>query len=190
MVKFERARDWVGFKVNEGEVGKYLWCDNRTQSEKDILFGINNARCREDCIKAKLENYCNINAEDVKIFEHYVTTGNGVILWFRTERHISDEIFRIAPPIRSQDFGIRTFIPEIARLRKQKIDKTLLTYKEEKNQNLRYYIKNGRCDLELFCKDGSTNSPYRRMDISMLGSIPKLKLNMKEKEAEYAVNQP
>ena len=37
-------------------------------------------------------------------------------------------------------------------------------------------IKNGTTDLEVMCKSLNNNGPYKRLDLGILGAVPKLKL--------------
>ena len=85
---FEDSNKWVGIKLKEGEVGKYMWDVFGIQSESEALFGSQNARAREECAKHKIEIFCAIHIEDIQIEEHYVTTNNGVIIWCKMQNYI------------------------------------------------------------------------------------------------------
>ena len=98
--KFEKSKSWAGIKLKEGEVQKHMWGLFGSQTEQEVLFGIQNKKAREDCIKLKIEIFCSIHVEDIEIFYHYVTTSNGVILWFQTQDYIAKEIYRVGPKVK------------------------------------------------------------------------------------------
>ena len=51
-----------------------------------------------------------------------------------------------------------------------------MAYKKEKDEKFRYLVKNGKTDIEVLCKTLQNNGPYQRLDIGILGAVPKLKL--------------
>ena len=160
---FEESKHWVGAKVKEGKVQKFTSSILGQQTDAEALYGIQNSKVREACIKQKVEIFCGIHIEDIEIYQHYVTSNNGVILWFKTQEYIAAEILRVAPRIRSPDFQIKTYVPVMARDRKRYIDQLFLDYKEKKDPKFRYFVKNGINDLEILCKTMSSNGPYRRI---------------------------
>ena len=54
----------------------------------------------------------------VEIYELYITTNNGVAVWYLTDPHNAAKIFHLAPRIRDDNFQVRTYIPDIARAQK------------------------------------------------------------------------
>ena len=110
-----------------------MWTWLQGQSNHNVLFGVQNTKAREQCIKHKLDIYGNSKTEDVKIFEHFVTVTNGVILWFRAEKPL-------APEIRCKEFQVRTFIPDIVRPREQYPDMLFMEYNDVGNSNFRDII--------------------------------------------------
>ena len=51
-----------------------------------------------------------------------------------------------------------------------------MSYKKDKDDKFRYIVKNGINDIEVMCKTLQNNGPYQRIDIGILGAVPKLKL--------------
>ena len=154
---------------------KYVCSWIGPQSDNDIMFGQINAKARKSSIKNTIELYCQIHSDNIEIFEHYVTTAGGIIIWFRTQSHIASAIYRAAPRIHSQFVQIRTYILEMAPERKKYLDKLLMTFKDEKEKNLWYIFKNREVDLEALLKNAASNAPYRRINIEALGAVPSLK---------------
>ena len=138
-----------------------MWSYFGDQSEKDVLFGEHNKTAREELIKHKVEIYCRINSDDIQVFEHYSTISNGVILWFRTQRYIADEIRKIGLRIRSGAFAVKLYIPVLARERKKYVDQLFLAYKKDKDEKFRYLIKPGLNDIEILCKTMHHKGPFR-----------------------------
>ena len=154
------------------------------QTQHEILDGFHNSKGRERCARHNIDMYAQINMYDIKIFKHYITTTNRVIMWIRTDTHIANEIGRLAPRIRNRNFQIHTWIPKFSRSRKAQLDKIFMSYKERRNKNIKYIIKAEKCDLEVLCKylDKDQQIPYRRIYIGVLGAIPHHKTETKPKE--------
>ena len=173
---FSDSNNWVGIKVKKGEIQQFMKDNFGVQSEAEALFGAHNGKAREDWAKQKIEIFCAINVEDIVIDEHYVTSNNGVIMWLKCQDYIVREMHKMSPKIRSPDFQVKIFIPSIARDRKKYVDSLFMDFKKQKDPNFRYLVKNGTTDLEVLCKTLDNNGPYQRIDLSILGAIPKLKL--------------
>ena len=176
--KFADAKHWVGVKLKKGILEKFIWPWLGEQSEHDIIFASQNHTAREECLKHNIEFFCRIHSDDIRIYEHYATISSGVILWFKTDKHIAEAIYKAAPKIRSQEIQIKTYIPSIARDRKRYIDKILLDYKKDVDSDLRFIVKNNTTDLEVLLKSTKPNrlGPYRRIDPAILGEVPDLDL--------------
>ena len=176
--KFDDAKHWAGIKLKKGIIDKFIWPWLGEQSEHDIIFASQNHTAREECLKHNIEFFCRIHSDDIRIYEHYATISSGVILWFKTDKHIAEAIYKAAPMIRSQEFQIKTYIPSIARDRKRYIDKILLDYKKDVDSDLRFIVKNNTTDLEVLLKSTKPNrlGPYRRIDPAILGEVPDLDL--------------
>ena len=68
--------------------------------------------------------------DDVSVLDHYVTTTSNVIIWFKTEEPIATEIYCLSPHIRSEEIKVRTFIPYMARARRQFLVKLSMANKK------------------------------------------------------------
>ena len=55
-MKFKRAKDWVGLRLDINEMKKYVCSWIGPQSDNDIMFGQINAKARKSSIKILL-NY-------------------------------------------------------------------------------------------------------------------------------------
>lgn len=127
-----------------------------------------------------------INSEDVIIKKSFVTTKGGVICWVKVQKHIADKVFRMAPRPNSNDCQVVTFVHALARKRKKNIEKIFLEYKREVDKDIRFLMKNGTLDLQIFLKKHSVygHVPYREFNLGLLGEIHDLETKTQTDEAQ------
>merc|ERR1712081_117621 len=134
------------------EFKKFIWSNKTIISEHSMI----NAHCydndRRKTIKWKIEKYLRINDEQIDILDYYITTKGGTIAWVKLDPRIIAEIHHRS----------LTFIPKIARERKQAVDELLLEYKKT-NSDFRYIVRNANTDINVLIKRTSEgyNLPYR-----------------------------
>ena len=190
VAKFELAQNWVGLKVKDGVIAQFIWPWLGSQTENEMLHDSKNITAREECIKYLIEFHCRINSEDINIYEHYITSTTGVIMWFRTDKHIAQAIYKAAPKMRTDECQIQLYIPDVARDRKRHIDRLFMEYKTQRDKNFRYLVKNTSSDIEILVKsvDPNRGGPYRKIDLALLGEIPDLKLKIDKKETAHEID--
>merc|ERR1712112_233978 len=84
-----------------------------------------------------------------------------------------------------KDFRSLTFIPKIARERKQAVDELLLEYKKT-NADFRYIVRNTNADINVLIKRTSEgySLTYRSLSLEVLGALPRLKTQIRSESDE------
>merc|ERR1711954_235965 len=173
---FKEAGNWIGFVMEEEDFTKFVLCDNRHESVQSILSADKYDRHRRKSIKFKVERNMRIQTTQLNIIEYYITQRKGLIAWVKTDPRLVTEIHWRAAKAMLKDFKTCTYILNIARERKNCIDKLLLDYKTE-NKDFRYIIWNGEKDLRVLIKQASEGNilPYRNISLEVLGALTPLK---------------
>merc|ERR1711954_504784 len=153
---------------------KYI--SDKNESDTSVLFADKYDPERIKSIKWKVEKHLYVNPQQLDIEEYYVTARRGLDAWCKLDPRMIVELHKRAAKAKLKDFKTATFIPKIARDRKNAIDKLLLDYKKE-NKDFRYIIRNGSADIHVLIKRFSEGSylPFRELSINVLGSISPIK---------------
>merc|ERR1711954_160877 len=53
----EEVEDWVGIRMCEGKIYRYMWSFMGNQSEKEILHGLHHSEGRETCARHKVKMF-------------------------------------------------------------------------------------------------------------------------------------
>merc|ERR1711954_560847 len=90
-----------------------------------------------------------------------------------------------------KDFQTATFIPNIARDRKNAVDKMLMAYKKL-NNDFCFIVRNNEMDIKVLikCFSGGSNLPYRKLSLEVFWAISPIKTRTKPNPEEAAGESP
>ena len=185
------AKKIIGlYPVNRRDIAHWVLQDEDTKniSDDEIFHSEKYSHARNEAANEFLYTKLSLRIGEVDVTKTKMSKNPySAILWITLNKQMDvSKIFRRAAQIKTKNIRIMTYFPSSIWPRKMSIEKNLAKARSA-NKNLKYQIRLGNSDLQLFVKDNK-NPMWSRVDLDHFGPIEDIPDELNDKPSNKPEN--